>query len=68
MLKEILEREAIQPTNSAWASPTVFVRKKDGSTRFYVDYHKVNSVTRNDAYMDDTLGTWQAPNGLGSLE
>ena len=57
MLKEILEREAIQPTNSAWASPTVFVRKKDGSTRFYVDYCKVNSVTRNDAYMDDTLGT-----------
>ena len=39
----------------------MLVRKKDGSTRFYIDYRKVNVVTRKDAYpfprVDDTLET-----------
>ena len=57
----MLEREVAQPTNNPWASAIVFVRKKNGSTKFCVDYCKVNSVTRNDAYplphVDDTLDT-----------
>ena len=61
LLKEMLEREVTQPTNNPWASPIVFVRKKNGSTRFCVDKRKVNSVTRNNAYpllhVDDTLDT-----------
>ena len=59
LLKDMLEKRVISPSKSPWASPIVLVKKKDGTTRFCVDYRKVNDVTRKDAYPiptdDDTL-------------
>ena len=61
LLNEMLKNDIIQPSNSPWSSPIILVRKRDGSTRFCVDYRKVNSVTRKDAYplprVDDILDT-----------
>ncbi|GFX25223.1 retrovirus-related Pol polyprotein from transposon 412 [Trichonephila clavipes] len=50
LLREMQENDIIEPSSSPWASPIVLVRKKDGSTRFCVDYRKLNDVTKKDSY------------------
>lgn len=49
-IDEMLEAGVIVPSASPWASPITLVPKKDGGTRFCVDYRKVNAVTRRDSY------------------
>eukprot|EP00731_Ephydatia_muelleri_P023738 Em0016g9a len=59
LVESMLDNNVIEPSNGPWASPIVLVKKKDGSTRFCVDFRQLNSVTRKDAHpiprIDETL-------------
>ncbi len=53
----MLAENVVQESTSPWASLIVLAKKKDGSLRFCVDYHRLNAVTRKDVlplpYIDD---------------
>ena len=59
IIEEQLKAGVIRESSSPWASPLVYVRKKDGGTRPCVDYRKLNQLTTVDAYplpnMNDCL-------------
>ena len=72
LLDDMLEGGVVEPSTSPWAAPIVLVRKKDGSTRFCVDYRKLNDVTRKDVYplprIDATLDTLSGSQWFSTLD
>ena len=49
-VEKMYEQGIIDKSTSPWCSPVVLVRKKDGTTRFCVDYRRLNDVTRKDSF------------------
>ncbi|CAC5422756.1 unnamed protein product [Mytilus coruscus] len=48
-IHNMLERGVIEPSEGPWSSGIVLVKKKDGSTRFCVDYRRINDLTHRNA-------------------
>ena len=49
-LKELLDKKFIHPSYSLWGAPVLFIKKKDGSMRMYIDYCELNKVTIKNKY------------------
>ena len=71
-IEKMLAQDVIEPSTSAWASPIVLVKKKDGTSRFCVDYRCLNEVTIKDAYplprIEDNLDALQGACWFSTLD
>ena len=58
-IEENLPRGFIEPSQSPFASPVLFIKKPNGGLRFYINYRKLNAITKKDRYplplIDETL-------------
>lgn len=72
LIDEMLLEGVIEESCSPWSSPVVIVKKKDGSSRFCVDYRKLNAATKKDSYplpsINDTLATLAGSQWFSSLD
>lgn len=59
----MLKIRFIQPNQSAYSSPIVIMKKKDGRLRFCIDYRKDNAVAE-----DETSTLYEALRDLGILK
>lgn len=49
-LDQLLALDVVEPSKSPWCSPTVLVKKANGSDRLCIDSRKLNKVTKKDSY------------------
>jgi hypothetical protein len=50
LLMNLLKNQVIWPSESPYSSPTILVKKKDGTWRLCIDYRKLNKVTIKNKY------------------
>ena len=68
----MLDQGVVTPSSSPWASPFVLVAEKGVTTRFCVDYRKLNAVTKLEVHplprIDDSLDLLAGAQYFSSLD
>ena len=58
-LQELIDKNYIRPSVSPWGAPILFVKKKDDTLHFFIDYCHLNKMTIKNIYplprIDDML-------------
>ncbi|CAB4418771.1 unnamed protein product [Rhizophagus irregularis] len=71
-IEQLLKMGKISKSWSPWSSPVTLAGKKSGNYRFCIDYRKLNSVTKSDAYplprIDELLEKFRKGNWFTSLD
>jgi hypothetical protein len=71
-LDEFLSKDFIRPSQSPFAAPVLFVRKRDGTLRMCMDYRALNKLTIKDRYplprIDDLLDQLQGATIFSKLD
>ena len=49
-LQELLDKNYIRPSVSAWGAPILFLKKNDGTLCMFVDYSQLNKLTIKNKY------------------
>ena len=71
-VEHLLQQGLIRPSRSDWASPCLLTDKKNGRTRFCIDYRRLNKVTKRDNFplpvIDDYLTKFHGSRIFSTLD
>nr|GEV10096.1 putative reverse transcriptase domain-containing protein [Tanacetum cinerariifolium] len=71
-LKELQDKGFIRPSSSPWGAPVLFIKKKDGSFRIFIDYKELNKLTVKNRYslprIDDLFNQLQGSQFFSKIE